>query len=33
MMAVEQFALDKTGALIVLERDIGLRTFVKAAWR
>jgi diadenylate cyclase len=30
MMAVEQFALDKTGALIVLERDIGLRTFVES---
>ncbi|MCU1235253.1 MAG: hypothetical protein JWP63_3220 [Candidatus Solibacter sp.] len=30
MMAVEQFAQDKTGALIVLERDIGLRTFIES---
>jgi diadenylate cyclase len=30
MMAVEQFAQEKTGALIVLERDIGLRTFVES---
>jgi diadenylate cyclase len=30
MMAVEQFAADKTGALIVIERDIGLRTFVES---
>jgi diadenylate cyclase len=30
MMAVDQFAREKTGALIVLERDIGLRTFVES---
>jgi diadenylate cyclase len=30
MMAVEQFAQDRTGALIVLERDIGLRTFIES---
>ncbi len=30
MMAVEQCALEKTGALIVLERDIGLRTFIES---
>jgi len=30
MMAVEQCAQEKTGALIVLERDIGLRTFVES---
>jgi diadenylate cyclase len=30
MLAVEQFAAEKTGALIVLERDIGLRTFVES---
>ena len=30
MMAVERFAEEKTGALIVLERDIGLRTFVES---
>jgi diadenylate cyclase len=30
MMAVEQFAAVKTGALIVIERDTGLRTFVES---
>jgi diadenylate cyclase len=30
LMAVEQLAEKKTGALIVLERDIGLRTFVES---
>jgi diadenylate cyclase len=30
MMAVEHFAHQQTGALIVLERDIGLRTFVES---
>jgi diadenylate cyclase len=30
MMAVERFAQDKTGALIVMERDIGLRTFIES---
>ena len=30
LMAVEQLAAQKTGALIVLERDIGLRTFVES---
>jgi len=30
MLAVEQFAELKTGALIVLERDIGLRTFIES---
>jgi diadenylate cyclase len=30
MMAVEECAAEKTGALIVLERDIGLRTFVES---
>ena len=30
MLAVEQFSERKTGALIVLERDIGLRTFVES---
>jgi diadenylate cyclase len=30
LLAVEQFAQDKTGALIVLERDIGLRTFIES---
>ena len=29
-LAVEQLAAQKTGALIVLERDIGLRTFVES---
>lgn len=30
MLAVNQMASSKTGALIVLERDIGLRTFVES---
>src|SRR5579871_10060 len=30
VLAVEQLASQKTGALIVLERDIGLRTFVES---
>jgi diadenylate cyclase len=30
LMAIEHFAEAKTGALIVLERDIGLRTFVES---
>jgi diadenylate cyclase len=30
LLALEQFAENKTGALIVLERDIGLRTFVES---
>jgi diadenylate cyclase len=30
LLAVEQFAQAKTGALIVLERDIGLRTFIES---
>ena len=30
MMAAEHFSLEKIGALIVLERDIGLRTFVES---
>jgi diadenylate cyclase len=30
LMAIDQFAEKKTGALIVLERDIGLRTFVES---
>src|ERR1700681_2303405 len=33
LLAVEQFAQDKTGALIVLERDIGLRTFIERGVR
>jgi diadenylate cyclase len=33
LMAVEHFAATKTGALIVLERDIGLRTFVESGVR
>jgi diadenylate cyclase len=32
-MAVEELASHKTGALIVLERDIGLRTFVESGVR
>jgi diadenylate cyclase len=32
-LAVEQLAEQKTGALIVLERDIGLRTFVESGVR
>ena len=30
LLAVEQFVATKTGALIVVERDIGLRTFVES---
>jgi diadenylate cyclase len=30
MLAVDQFAREKTGALIVFERDIGLRTFIES---
>jgi diadenylate cyclase len=30
LLAVDQFAREKTGALIVFERDIGLRTFVES---
>src|SRR5260370_36418153 len=33
LLAVEQFAQNKTGALIVMERDIGLRTFVESGVR
>jgi diadenylate cyclase len=33
MLAVEEFSDHKTGALIVLERDIGLRTFVESGVR
>jgi len=33
LMAVEQLAAKKTGALIVLERDIGLRTFIESGVR
>ena len=33
LMAVEQLAEQKTGALIVLERDIGLRTFTESGVR
>jgi diadenylate cyclase len=33
MLAVERFAEEKTGALIVLERDIGLRTFIESGVR
>ena len=33
LLAVEQFAQQKIGALIVLERDIGLRTFVESGVR
>lgn len=33
VLAVEQLAEQKTGALIVLERDIGLRTFVESGVR
>jgi len=33
VLAVEQLASQKTGALIVLERDIGLRTFVESGVR
>jgi diadenylate cyclase len=30
LMAVDQFSQNKTGALIVFERDIGLRTFIES---
>ena len=30
MLAVEEFAEQELGALIVLERDIGLRTFIES---
>ena len=33
MLAVEKLAEDRTGALIVLERDIGLRTFIESGVR
>jgi diadenylate cyclase len=33
VLAVEQLASQKTGALIVVERDIGLRTFVESGVR
>ncbi|HEV2445674.1 MAG TPA: diadenylate cyclase CdaA [Candidatus Sulfopaludibacter sp.] len=33
MLAAEQFMEKKTGALIVLERDIGLRTFIESGVR
>ena len=33
MLAVEELAANRTGALIVLERDIGLRTFVESGVR
>jgi len=33
MLAVEQLAAQKIGALIVLERDIGLRTFIESGVR
>ncbi|HJT88162.1 MAG TPA: diadenylate cyclase CdaA, partial [Bryobacteraceae bacterium] len=33
VLAVEQLAEQKTGALIILERDIGLRTFVESGVR
>jgi diadenylate cyclase len=33
VLAVEQLASQKTGALVVLERDIGLRTFVESGVR
>ena len=33
LMAVERLQQDKTGALIVLERDIGLRTFIESGVR
>ena len=33
LMAVERLAQDKIGALIVLERDIGLRTFIESGVR
>src|SRR5215470_12033218 len=30
LLAVDQFAREKTGALIIFERDIGLRTFIES---
>jgi diadenylate cyclase len=33
VLAVEQLAAQKTGAIIVLERDIGLRTFIESGVR
>ena len=33
LMAIERLAQDKTGALIVMERDIGLRTFIESGVR
>jgi len=33
LLAVEQFSQDKTGALIVFERDTGLRTFIESGVR
>jgi len=33
LLALSRFSLEKTGALIVLERDIGLRTFVESGVR
>jgi diadenylate cyclase len=33
LLAVERLSQDKTGALIVLERDIGLRTFIESGVR
>ncbi len=33
MLAVEQLSAEKIGALIVLERDIGLRTFIESGVR
>jgi diadenylate cyclase len=33
LMAIEQFSDQKVGALIVLERDIGLRTFIESGVR
>src|SRR5205085_3327132 len=33
LMAVERLQQDKTGALIILERDIGLRTFIESGVR
>jgi diadenylate cyclase len=33
LLAIEQFSQQKVGALIVLERDIGLRTFIESGVR
>lgn len=33
LLAIEELATSKTGALIVLERDIGLRTFIESGVR